>query len=98
MQPLHYFQMFDMLSFLRPGAYEHQVAKNRKVKFHGTFGGPQTLKASITVICHNGEPDRVSTERPGAFSNDIKYGSLYLSFAYHLYSKRLMKICFESQN
>ncbi|XP_065057997.1 ciliary microtubule-associated protein 3-like [Rhopilema esculentum] len=39
------------------GAYEHQVAKNRKVQFHGAFGGPQTLKTSITLICHNGDPD-----------------------------------------
>ena len=45
---------------LSPGTYEHEVTKNRKIKFHGTFGGPQTLKGSITIVCHNGEPDIVS--------------------------------------
>jgi len=40
-----------------PGTYEHEVTRNRKIQFHGTFGGPQTLKASITIVCHNGEPD-----------------------------------------
>ncbi|XP_002733481.1 ciliary microtubule-associated protein 3-like [Saccoglossus kowalevskii] len=27
-----------------PGTYEHNVKRNRKVGFHGTFGGPQLLK------------------------------------------------------
>ncbi|XP_077995008.1 ciliary microtubule-associated protein 3-like [Glandiceps talaboti] len=27
-----------------PGTYEHNVPRNRKVGFHGTFGGPQLLK------------------------------------------------------
>ncbi|XP_077994276.1 ciliary microtubule-associated protein 3-like [Glandiceps talaboti] len=27
-----------------PGTYEHSVPRNRKVGFHGTFGGPQLLK------------------------------------------------------
>lgn len=34
-----------------PGAYQHEVRKNRKMQFHSTFGGPQTLKPSIRTIC-----------------------------------------------
>ena len=32
------------LSAHSAGTYEHEVARNRKVAFHGTFGGPQLLK------------------------------------------------------
>jgi len=34
-----------------PGAYEHNVRRDRKVQFHGSFGGPQTLCGSIQTIC-----------------------------------------------
>lgn len=43
----------------RPGAYEHRIPKDRKIQFDGSFGGPQTLKTSVTLICHNGEPEKV---------------------------------------
>lgn len=39
------------------GSYEHDVVRNRNVKFHGSFGGPQTLVTSIKTICNNGEKD-----------------------------------------
>jgi len=35
----------------RPGTYEHNVKRNRKVQFHGSFGGPQSLRTSIQTIC-----------------------------------------------
>jgi len=40
-----------------PGSYEHNVDRNRSVQFHGSFGGPQTLRTSITTICTNGVKD-----------------------------------------
>ena len=40
-----------------PGSYEHNVERNRSVQFHGSFGGPQTLRTSITTICTNGVKD-----------------------------------------
>jgi len=40
-----------------PGSYEHDVVRNRSVQFHGSFGGPQTLRTSITTICTNGIKD-----------------------------------------
>ena len=45
----------------RPGAYEFDAKRDRKVKFHGSFGGPQTLITSVTIKCNEfGEPDIVS--------------------------------------
>lgn len=45
----------------RPGAYEFDAKRDRKVKFHGSFGGPQTLITSVTIKCNDfGEPDIVS--------------------------------------
>jgi len=45
----------------RPGAYEFDAKRDRKVKFHGSFGGPQTLITSLTIKCNDfGEPDIVS--------------------------------------
>ncbi|CAB4007030.1 Hypothetical predicted protein [Paramuricea clavata] len=41
-----------------PGTYEHKVSQNRKVKYLGSFGGPQTLVTSIRMKCTgNGEKD-----------------------------------------
>ena len=55
---LHYIFSFNIV---RPGTYEHQVSRNRKVKYLGTFGGPQTLVTSIRIKCNgNGEKDVVS--------------------------------------
>ena len=54
-------QLFCDYLNCRPGAYEHSVKRNRKVNFHGSFGGPQTLIASVQVKCNEfGEPDIVS--------------------------------------
>lgn len=53
----------DLLDFFlhRPGAYEFDAKRDRKVKFHGSFGGPQTLITSVTIKCNDfGEPDIVS--------------------------------------
>lgn len=45
----------------RPGAYEFDAKRDRKVKFHGSFGGPQTLITSVTIKCNDfGELDIVS--------------------------------------
>lgn len=45
----------------RPGAYEFDAKRDRKVKFHGSFGGPQTLITSVVIKCNEfGEPDTVS--------------------------------------
>ena len=34
------------------------------MKFHGSFGGPQTLITSVTIKCNDfGEPDIVSIEK-----------------------------------
>ncbi|XP_028417500.1 protein pitchfork-like [Dendronephthya gigantea] len=42
-----------------PGTYEHKVSRNRKVKYLGSFGGPQTLVTSIRMKCTgNGEKDK----------------------------------------
>ncbi|EDO36035.1 predicted protein [Nematostella vectensis] len=40
------------------GSYEHDVESNRKIKYHGSFGGPQTLINSVQIKCNNfGERD-----------------------------------------
>lgn len=50
-----------MIFLHRPGAYEFDAKRDRKVKFHGSFGGPQTLITSVTIKCNDfGEPDIVS--------------------------------------
>ena len=47
--------------FISPGAYEFDAKRDRKVKFHGSFGGPQTLITSVAIKCNEfGEPDVVS--------------------------------------
>ena len=52
----------------RPGAYEFDAKRDRKVKFHGSFGGPQTLITSVTIKCNDfGEPDIVSISLIVAF-------------------------------
>ncbi|XP_022781419.1 protein pitchfork-like [Stylophora pistillata] len=35
-----------------PGAYEFDAIRDRKVKYHGSFGGPQTLITSVTIKCN----------------------------------------------
>lgn len=40
-----------------PGSYGHGVTRNRSIQFHGSFGGPQTLRTSIATICTNGMKD-----------------------------------------
>ncbi|XP_020902259.1 protein pitchfork [Exaiptasia diaphana] len=41
-----------------PGTYEHDVSTNRQVKYHGTFGGPQTLITPVKIKCNDyGEKD-----------------------------------------
>jgi len=54
--------MIPMFNFgFRPGAYEFDAKRDRKVKFHGSFGGPQTLMTSVVIKCNEfGEPDTVS--------------------------------------
>jgi len=44
---------------LTPGAgsYEHDTARNRKVQFHGSFGGAQSLRCPVRIICKNGVQD-----------------------------------------
>lgn len=34
-----------------PGTYDNNVQRNRKVQFHGSFGGPQILRTSIQTLC-----------------------------------------------
>lgn len=54
--------MIPLFNFdFRPGAYEFDAKRDRKVKFHGSFGGPQTLITSVVIKCNEfGEPDIVS--------------------------------------
>jgi len=55
--------IFKHLSCFRPGTYEHDVSTNRKIKYNGTFGGPQTLITSVKIKCNDfGEKDIVSKE------------------------------------
>ncbi|XP_046849000.1 protein pitchfork-like [Xenia sp. Carnegie-2017] len=37
-----------------PGTYEHMVVKNRKLKYLGSFGGPQTLVLPVRTRNHEG--------------------------------------------
>lgn len=39
---------------LSPGTYEHMVVKNRKLKYLGSFGGPQTLVLPVRTRNHEG--------------------------------------------
>ena len=76
--------MIAMFNFgFRPGAYEFDAKRDRKVKFYGSFGGPQTLITSVVIKCNEfGEPDTVSidrykirgTQRP--FSGKYLFGAL----------------------
>lgn len=52
---------FLLLISIRPGTYEHDVSANRKMNYHGSFGGPQTLITSVKIKCNDfGEKDIVS--------------------------------------
>ena len=54
-------QIRSLLFEFRPGSYEFDAKRDRKVKFHGSFGGPQTLITSVTIKCNEfGETDIVS--------------------------------------
>lgn len=45
-----------------PGTYDHDVTTNRQVKYHGSFGGPQTLITSVKIKCNDfGEKDTCFT-------------------------------------
>ena len=45
--------MIPLFNFdFRPGAYEFDAKRDRKVKFHGSFGGPQTLITSVVIKCN----------------------------------------------
>ena len=43
-----------------PGAYEHDVHRNRRIEFAEAFGGKKTLCATVTIKCTKGVPDIVS--------------------------------------
>jgi len=49
-----------------PGCYEFDTARDRKVQFHGSFGGTQILKSPVTLICNKDEEYRCmkSGEKP----------------------------------
>ena len=45
------------------------MKRDRKVNFHGSFGGPQTLIKSVKVKCNDfGERDTVSKHFNGSFA------------------------------
>ena len=38
-----------LFCFTRPGVYEHQIKKNRKVQWHQSFGGQPVMMPTIQV-------------------------------------------------
>ncbi len=43
-----------------PGAYEHDIQRNRQIEFAEAFGGKKMLCATVTIKCTKGVPDTVS--------------------------------------
>lgn len=56
------------------GCYEHDTTRNRKVQFHGSFGGAQILKSPVTSICRNGEEPDICGQ-----CNTVPVGDFFLN-------------------
>ncbi|XP_014670085.1 PREDICTED: protein pitchfork-like [Priapulus caudatus] len=41
-----------------PGTYEHEVRQNRRLSFHGSFTGQQTLRATVLIKCTTNNDDK----------------------------------------
>ncbi|CAH3197950.1 unnamed protein product, partial [Porites evermanni] len=62
-----------------PGAYEFDAKRDRKVKFHGSFGGPQTLITSVVIKCNEfGEPDICKSCRNPPVGDYYEYKKVHL--------------------
>lgn len=62
-----------------PGAYEFDAKRDRKVKFHGSFGGPQTLITSVVIKCNEfGEPDTCKSCRNPPVGDYYEYKKVHL--------------------
>lgn len=71
----HHVQYFQH----RPGAYEFDAIRDRKVKYHGSFGGPQTLITSVTIKCNEfGEPDICNSCQSPPVGDYYEYKKVHL--------------------
>lgn len=62
-----------------PGAYEFDAKRDRKVNFHGSFGGPQTLITSVVIKCNEfGEPDTCKSCRNPPVGDYYEYRKVHL--------------------
>lgn len=62
-----------------PGAYEFDAIRDRKVKYHGSFGGPQTLITSVTIKCNEfGEPDICNSCQSPPVGDYYEYKKVHL--------------------
>ena len=43
----------------RSGHYDHNIATNRTIDFHESFGGRKTLKETVKIKCTKGIPEQV---------------------------------------
>uniref|UniRef100_A0A6P8J2P6 Protein pitchfork-like n=1 Tax=Actinia tenebrosa TaxID=6105 RepID=A0A6P8J2P6_ACTTE len=56
------------------GTYEHDIPTNRKMKYHGSFGGPQTLITSVKIKCNDfGEKDICNTCKNNPIGDYYEY-------------------------
>lgn len=59
----------ESVCLLRPGSHDHDVPRDRRVKFDESFGGPRQLQKTITTKCTLGIPDKVLH----AVSEDVEH-------------------------
>ncbi|KAK3747772.1 hypothetical protein QZH41_008795 [Actinostola sp. cb2023] len=61
-----------------PGTYDHDVSTNRKVHYHGSFGGPQTLITSVKIKCNDfGEKDTCNTCKNHPIGDYYEYKKIH---------------------
>lgn len=61
-----------------PGAYDHDVPRNRHIEFDEAFGGKKSLKATVIVKCTKGIPDICSSCRKEPVGDYFVCGSSVL--------------------
>ena len=57
--------MINMIGNFRPGHYQHDIVRNRRVEVMGSFGGTALLKEDVIIKCTNGIKDQVSHQLLG---------------------------------
>ncbi|XP_065648714.1 uncharacterized protein LOC100214475 isoform X2 [Hydra vulgaris] len=82
-----------------PGTYDHNIPCNKKIQFYCSFGGLQTLRTSVQLICNYGLKDKCSSclkEIIGDYYKNNKHKSLcrlcYNNFKNNLPEKKQKRL------